>query len=213
MKTRKSARPLKSVARSAAKSDDDDRHAGIGSDAVAKRTGRGWREWFALLDSAKASEWKHAAIARWLATQRRLAGWWSQMVTVAYEQARGKRVRHQTASGFHVTCTKTIDASAAALWAALVEPRRRARWLKGTKLAIRTRAKPQRLRAALGAGPAIVEFRLVPKGKARCAITADVMKLPDAKAVAAQKRLWTAAFARLAQGVGTAASAARRPPG
>jgi hypothetical protein len=120
---------------------------------------------------------------------------------------------HQTASGFNVTCTKTIDASAAALWDALVEPRRRARWLQGTKLAIRTRAKPRRLRAALGAGPAIVEFRLVPKGKTRCAITADVMKLPDAKAVAAQKRLWTAAFARLAQGVGTASAAARRPPG
>jgi hypothetical protein len=213
MKTKRAARSSKIPAKSAAKSDGDDRHAGIGSDKVAKRTGRGWREWFALLDAAKASEWKHAAIARWLATQKRLAGWWSQMVTVAYEQARGKRVRHQTASGFNVTCTKTIDASAATLWDALVEPRRRARWLQGTKLAIRTRAKPRRLRAALAGGPAIVEFRLAPKGARRCAITADVMKLPDAKAVAAHKRLWTAAFARLAQGVGSAPAAARRPPG
>jgi len=202
MKTKKAARSSKLAAKSAATSDDANRHAGIGSDAVAKRTGRGWREWFALLDEAKASEWKHAAIANWLATQKRLAGWWSQMVTVAYEQARGKRVRHQTASGFHATCTRTIDASAAALWGALVEPRRRARWLPGVALDVRTQAKPKRLRAALAGGPAIVEFRLAPKGARRCAITADVMKLPDAKAVAAQKRQWAAAFARLAKGGG-----------
>src|SRR5947209_7683681 len=64
--------------------------------AAAKRaTGRSNPEWFALLDDWGAAERTHAEIARWLAEQEGVSGWWAQMLTVAYEQARGRRLPHE----------------------------------------------------------------------------------------------------------------------
>ncbi|WP_213813693.1 DUF4287 domain-containing protein [Glaciihabitans sp. dw_435] len=40
--------------------------SGIGDDAMTAATGRTPAEWFAILDAANATTWKHTAIARWL---------------------------------------------------------------------------------------------------------------------------------------------------
>ncbi|MBM0202161.1 DUF4287 domain-containing protein [Micromonospora sp. NPDC051227] len=63
----------------------------IADDLIRARTGRGWAEWFALLDAASATGWTHTRIARHLATEHEVPGWWAQTVTVGYEQARGLR--------------------------------------------------------------------------------------------------------------------------
>src|SRR5262245_554213 len=59
----------------------------IGSEAVQKATGRGWDEWFAILDSHRAQEMTHKDIAVLLHEKHGVAEWWCQMVTVAYERA------------------------------------------------------------------------------------------------------------------------------
>ena len=46
-----------------------------------------------------AAKWPHKEIASFLHDQD-CGDWWSQMVAVGYEQARGLRVKHQTADGF-----------------------------------------------------------------------------------------------------------------
>jgi hypothetical protein len=58
--------------------------------AVQAKTGKTWQEWFAVLDAAGARAMDHQSIAAYSYQQLRLPGWWAQMVTVAYEQARGR---------------------------------------------------------------------------------------------------------------------------
>ena len=64
------------------------------SDAsIRERTGRGWEEWFDVLDEWGAAERSHKEIARWVATQLDIEplGWNAQAITVSYERARGGR--------------------------------------------------------------------------------------------------------------------------
>ena len=43
---------------------------GMGSEAVRAKTGKGWDEWFEVLDGARAFAWPHKEIARWLGKTR-----------------------------------------------------------------------------------------------------------------------------------------------
>ena len=80
----------------------------VSDDAVRKGTGRSWEEWFGILDAAGAVAWKHPDIARWLAAEFAISGWWAQGVTVGFERARGLRARHERPSGFSLSVTKTV---------------------------------------------------------------------------------------------------------
>src|SRR5260370_35521225 len=93
-----------------------DKFNGISSDAVQARTGKTWPEWFQILDAAGARQMTHQEIVAVLATQHGIGPWWQQMVTVGYEQGRGKRVKHQTTGGFQVSRTRTIHATLAELF-------------------------------------------------------------------------------------------------
>jgi acyl-CoA synthetase (NDP forming) len=84
----------------------------MSDDAMQAATGRHPDEWFAMLDEAGAPGWTHTEIARHLYGDLHVAGWWSQAVTIRYEQARGMRVPGQKADGtFGVSATKTVDGS------------------------------------------------------------------------------------------------------
>ena len=63
----------------------------MSDDAVKARTGKTWTEWFAILDAAGAGKMTHPQIATYLSTEQAVPDWWSQMVTVTYEKARGLR--------------------------------------------------------------------------------------------------------------------------
>jgi hypothetical protein len=76
---------------------------GISSAAVHKATGRTWEEWLPLLDKTGAKKLPHREIAEVVAGKFAVRPWWSQMVTVGYEQARGLREKHQTAKGYQVS--------------------------------------------------------------------------------------------------------------
>ena len=83
--------------------------AGISSEAVHAKTGKTWAEWFAILDRAGAQRWPHKEIAQHLHEKCGCPGWWSQMVTVGYEQERGLRVKNQSCTGvFTTNASKTI---------------------------------------------------------------------------------------------------------
>src|SRR5436190_863857 len=85
----------------------------VGDDAVKKATGRTWPEWADLLDGRGAAGLEHGAITE-IVSAYGVGGWWSQMVTVGYEQMRGKRAQHETPRGFQVSASKTVPISAAA---------------------------------------------------------------------------------------------------
>jgi len=168
--------------------------AGIGSEAVKKRTGKGWDEWFRILDRAKAHAWPHKEIAKWLGAAQGVPGWWAQMVTVGYEQARGLRKVHQTAAGYQASASRTIAAPIGRLYRAWADARARGAWLGKRALTVRT-ARPNRsMRITWEDGTTNVEVMFYAKGAAKSQVTVQHGKLADAKAVASSKRLWGAAL-------------------
>ena len=67
--------------------------------ALIRATGHGYNHWFRLLDAWDATSHNHTEIARWLASEHGVPGWWTQAITVGYERARGLRAVGQQASG------------------------------------------------------------------------------------------------------------------
>jgi hypothetical protein len=73
-------------------------------------TGKPRGEWFALLDAENAATWPHPDIAAWLHREHGVDGWWAQGITVAYEQARGRRMPGQQSDGtFAAGASKTVE--------------------------------------------------------------------------------------------------------
>lgn len=64
---------------------------GISEDEVQRKTGRGSRDWYALLDAWNAQQKGHTAIARYLREEHGVDPWWAQSITVRYEYERGLR--------------------------------------------------------------------------------------------------------------------------
>jgi uncharacterized protein YndB with AHSA1/START domain len=95
----------------------------ISNDAVKAKTGKTWNQWFRILDRWGAIEKDHKSIARHLHSRHGLSGWWSQAVTVRYEQDRGLRDIGQRASGkFELSVQRTIATAMHKAFAAFTDP-------------------------------------------------------------------------------------------
>jgi uncharacterized protein YndB with AHSA1/START domain len=172
------------------------RAADVGEAAVRKATGKSLRHWFALLDRAGAKAMDHRSIVAILGKARGVSGWWQQMITVAYERARGLRQRYQTASGFTANVSKTVNAPLAALYDAWVDEAKERTWLGVPLPAVRS-ALPQRsLRLTWHDGSWVtVGFTDKGSGKAQVALAHE--RLPNARAVSKYKAFWKDALERL----------------
>ena len=113
--------------------------AGISSDAVHAKTGKTWSEWIALLDRGGAADWPHKEIATHLSEQHGCPSWWCQMITVGYEQVKGRLVKNQRCAGdFSTSVSKTIAVPIAVLFASWNDPKKLAKWLPdGVNMTIR----------------------------------------------------------------------------
>ena len=121
-------------------------------DKIRARTGRGWEEWFDLLDAWGAQTRPHREIARWVAEQLDIAplAWNAQAIADTYERARGLRVTGQHADGFRVSVSKTFAEPVERPYAAFVDRTMRSVWLPGAELRERTGRRPSR-HASIGA--------------------------------------------------------------
>jgi uncharacterized protein YndB with AHSA1/START domain len=173
------------------------RVAGISSDAVQKRTGKPWDDWFAILDKCGARKMKHLEIAAMLHEKLGCSGWWSQMITVGYEQARGMRQPHQVATGFQIGRTKTIGVPVPTAYRAWYDPKRRGRWLTDAKFTIRKARKNRTLRITWIDGTTNVELYFTGKGRSKSQVTVQHNKLPNAAAGARKKKYWAEQLERL----------------
>ena len=171
--------------------------AGVGSEAVLKATGRAWDEWLKVLDRAGAKGMPHKDIARMLYDKFSVPGWWSQMVTVGYEQARGLRKVNQAASGYSANASRTFDVDLDKVYAAWSEPAQRSRWLPDAPLEIRTTTAGKSMRMTWTAGGSSVEVGFLAKGPAKSQVQVSHSKLPDERAVKRQKTYWSEALDRL----------------
>jgi hypothetical protein len=163
----------------------------MSDEAIERRTGKRWGEWFAILDSWGAAERPHKEIAAWLAEKHDVDGWSAQSVTVGYERARGLRVPGQRPGGeFSATASRTIAAPVERLFEAFTDETVREQWLPGAELRERTSTSPKSARFDWEDGSTRVVAGFSAKGDAKSQVALEHERLPDAEAAAEMKAFW-----------------------
>jgi uncharacterized protein YndB with AHSA1/START domain len=163
----------------------------ISEEAIRRRTGRGWEDWFALLDGWGAAARSHAEIARWLGEQDGVDGWSAQTVAVNYERARGLRaVGEQARGGFTANVSKTVAVPVERLYGAFVDRSQRKRWLPEVQLRERTATKPKSARFDWGADTSRVSVFFESKGKDKSTVSVMHERLPGTRETERMKAFW-----------------------
>jgi uncharacterized protein YndB with AHSA1/START domain len=165
--------------------------------AIKRRTGRGWEEWFDLLDEWGAAERPHKEIARWLREEQSVDGWGAQSVTVSYERARGLRAVGERPEGFSVTAQKTVSVPVDRLYEAVVDETLRARWLPGGGLRERTASKPKSARFDWGDSETRVIVGFTAQSEAKSTVALEHERLADAEEAERMKAFWRERVAAL----------------
>src|SRR3954449_11560040 len=163
------------------------------SDAtIRERTGRGWEEWFDLLDEWGAADKSHREIARWLAGQQGIhpLAWNAQAIAGSYEGARRGRQVGQHEDGFTVTASKTVAVPVERLFDAFVDATLRAAWLPDGDLRERTATKPRSARLDWGDGGSRVHVAFAAKGEGKSTAALSHERLADGAEAERMKAFW-----------------------
>jgi uncharacterized protein DUF4287 len=169
----------------------------VSDEVIRRRTGRGWEEWFDLLDDSGAIAKSHAEIARWLRSEHGIDGWSAQSVTVSYERARGRRAVGEHSDGFAITASKTVAVPVDRLYDAFADEALRERWLPDGRLRERTATKPRSARFDWGDGDTRVIVGFTAKGDAKSVVDVEHARLPDAAEAERMKAFWRERVAAL----------------
>jgi Domain of unknown function (DUF4287) len=162
----------------------------VSDEVIRRRTGRGWEEWFDLLDNSGAIAKPHREIARWLASEHTIDGWSAQSVTVSYERARGRRAVGEHADGFAITAQKTVAVPVERLYDAFLDASLRERWLPEVDLRERKATRPRSARFDWGDGETRVIVAFEAKGEAKSVVALEHARLPDAQEAGRMKAFW-----------------------
>jgi hypothetical protein len=162
----------------------------MSDEAIRRRTGRGWEEWFELLDDWGAAERPHPEIARWVSEEHGIDGWGCQAVTVTYERARGLRAVGQRPDGFTVTASKTVAVPVDRLFDAFVDESLRERWLPDGRLRERTASKPKSARFDWGDDGTRVNVIFIAKGEGKSTAALQHERLADAAEADRMRTHW-----------------------
>lgn len=174
---------------------------GIGDEAVRAKTGKTWAAWVASLDKAGARTMTHTEIATLVHEKYGVPGWWTQMVTVGYEQSIGRRASREKADGFAVSASKTLRVSPTVAFEAFNDPRTRAGWLPD-EITVRKATAPKTLRITCEDGTTHLDVYIVPKGDEKSQVTLQHTKLANAREAARMKKHWGDALKRLEAALG-----------
>jgi hypothetical protein len=170
----------------------------VSDDAVRRATGKGWDEWFGILDVRGIEGFSHRDTAAWLATEHDVDGWWAQSVTVGFERARGLRQRHQTTAGFEVSVSKTLASDVHRLWSAFADDEIRGAWQVPAVLRIRTSVVDRSVRFDHGDDGSRVLVSITPKASDRTTVTITHERLGGPDDVERLRAFWRAQLAALA---------------
>jgi hypothetical protein len=171
----------------------------MSDEAITRRSGRGWEEWFDLIDDWGGRERPHREIVRWLIDEQAVEGWNAQSITVGYERARGGRAVGERPDGFSVTASRTIAAPVEVVYDAFVDEAERRRWLPDAELRERTATRPRSARFDWGDGETrlIVGFEAKDDGRSIVALAHE--RLPDAEEAERMKAFWRERVSALKQ--------------
>jgi hypothetical protein len=168
----------------------------IGDEALKKKTGKNWQEWFAVLDGEGANKLPHKEIAAMVQGQLRLTSWWGQMIAVGYEQERGLRVPHEKPSGFEISVSKTANIPLGTAFLLFEDPKMRKRWIKDPAFTVRKSTANKSLRITWQDETSVV-VDFYAKGSNKTQIVVQHAKLPNAKAADKQKKYWAEQLSHL----------------
>ena len=168
----------------------------MSDEAVEAKTDKNWARWFKHLDAAGAKKMTHQDIAAHLSDKHDVRPWWTQMIAVTYEQARGLRQVLEKPGGYEISVSRTIEAPVSKAFKAWTDEKVRSKWLS-SKFTIRKAMANKSLRITWEDGPTSVAAAFVAKGTNKCQVVAQHGKLPDAKAAAKMKEFWREALDRL----------------
>lgn len=172
--------------------------ARISDAAVKKSTGHTWAEWFEILDKRGAKKMSHKEIVASLHEHYEFGGWWDQMLTVGYEQGRGRRKVYEKASGsFEISKTRTIGVPVAKAYSAWRDTRLRKCWLNTGELEVRTATRNKVMRIIWSDKKTSVNINFYPRGKEKCQVVVQHCKLTSPKAAEKKKEYWQEALADL----------------
>ena len=165
---------------------------------LRRATGKGYAEWFQLLDEWGAPGRPYREIADWVTTTHGISNWWAQKLIVEYEQARGIRPPGVRRNGtFEVGATKTVDVPVARLYAAFVDPKLRERWLPGVTLTDGATTAERSARFGWEDGSTRLSASFAPLGDAKSQVAVQHERLPDANMAAEMKAFWRERVAAL----------------
>lgn len=169
----------------------------MSDEAVSAKTGKGWKEWFSLLDKAGAQKMAHRQIAELLSSKHGVPPWWSQMVTVTYEQAKGLREKHERPEGYQISVSRTLATPLATLYKSFANENIRMSWLEEEGLAVRKATANKSMRVTWNDDKTGLEINFYSKGTKKSQVVVQHNKLANAKAAAKMKTYWAKALDRL----------------
>jgi uncharacterized protein YndB with AHSA1/START domain len=169
----------------------------MSDEAVKAKTGKTWKEWFAILDKAGARKFSHQEIVKYLNATHGVGPWWQQMVTVTYEQARGLRALHEKPKGFEISVSRTVNVPVGVLYRAFANDKARNAWLAEDGLAVRKATTNKSMRVTWNDVKTSLEINFVSKADNKSQVVVQHSKLPNAKSAATMKAYWGKALDRL----------------
>jgi hypothetical protein len=170
---------------------------GMSDQAVRKGSGKGWDEWYGILDAWGAQERSHTEIARHVNEEHGVPGWWSQTVAVGYERARGMRAVGQQTDGFSVGVTKTVPVNVHQLFEAFADAGLRRRWLEQGTLRTRTLQPGRSARFDFRDGATRVHAYFEEKGPEKASVVVQHERLADPDAREEARAFWKDRLRRL----------------
>jgi hypothetical protein len=162
----------------------------INDNAVQKSTGRTWKRWFAILNKAGAKKMEHKDIAKLLYSKYGLSGWWSQMVTVQYEQEVKGRKKHQKPEGFQISKSTTLPQSVTKIFNSINSPIKRVKWLADPGITITKSAKDKSIRGKWIDKKTNIEFQLYMKDINKTQLVVQHSKIDSSKEAEKMKSYW-----------------------
>jgi hypothetical protein len=169
----------------------------LSDEAVSAKTGKVWKEWFSLLDKAGAQKLTHRQIAELLSSKHGVPPWWSQMVTVTYEQAKGLREKHEKPEGYQISVSRTVATPLATLYKSFANEKTRKSWLEEEGLTVRKATPNKTMRVTWKDEKTGLDIYFSSKDSRKSQVVVQHNKLADAKAAARMKTYWSKALDRL----------------
>jgi len=169
----------------------------ISDESVLKSTGKNREEWFAILNEAGAKKMEHKDIAQWLKDNHTISGWWSQMVTVQYEQELKGRKKHERPDGYQVSKSITMNFPVSKIYSAVNTLSSRKKWLKDSDFKITTANKNKAIRGKWIDGNTPIDFQFYSKDKNKTQVVVQQSRIATSNQAEKMKKYWDKNFSNL----------------